>query len=82
MRFSFEGGACFRRLLFDRFLLLRDRLRQLRAHLIQLLLPLFHRFADMSTHLRSLARVAGFWRYTLLFKKEIPKKHAMRFGLQ
>jgi radical SAM superfamily enzyme YgiQ (UPF0313 family) len=43
---------------------------------------LFHRFADVSTHLRSIARAAGFWRYTLLFKKEIPKKHGMRFGLQ
>lgn len=43
---------------------------------------LFHRFADVKTHLLSLARMAGFWRYTLLFKKEIPKKHGMRFGLQ
>ena len=42
---------------------------------------LLHRFADVKTHLRSAARVAGFWKYTLLFKKEIPKKHGMRFGL-
>ncbi|HEV2722801.1 MAG TPA: radical SAM protein [Thermoanaerobaculia bacterium] len=42
---------------------------------------LLHRFADVKTHLRSAARVAGFWKYTLLFKKEIPKKHEMRFGL-
>ncbi len=43
---------------------------------------LFHRFADVQTHLRSLSRMAAFWKYTLLFKKEIPKKHGMRFGLQ
>ncbi|MEA2164428.1 MAG: hypothetical protein QOK37_2555 [Thermoanaerobaculia bacterium] len=43
---------------------------------------LFHRFADVQTHLRSLSRMGAFWKYTLLFKKEIPKKHGMRFGLQ
>jgi radical SAM superfamily enzyme YgiQ (UPF0313 family) len=43
---------------------------------------LFHRFADVQTHLRSLSRMAAFWKYTLLFKKEIPRKHGMRFGLQ
>jgi radical SAM superfamily enzyme YgiQ (UPF0313 family) len=43
---------------------------------------LVHRFADVKTHLRSMSRIAGFWKYTLLFKKEIPKKHGMRFGLQ
>ncbi len=43
---------------------------------------LFHRFADIQTHLRSLARVGAFWKYTLLFRKEIPKKHGMRFGLR
>jgi len=43
---------------------------------------LFRRFADIQTHLRSLSRIAAFWRYTLLFKKEIPKKHGMRFGLR
>lgn len=42
---------------------------------------LFRRFADVKTHLRSLSRIAAFWKYTLLFKKEIPKKHGMRFGL-
>lgn len=43
---------------------------------------LFRRFADVKTHLRSMSRIAAFWKYTLLFKKEIPKKHQMRFGLQ
>jgi radical SAM superfamily enzyme YgiQ (UPF0313 family) len=43
---------------------------------------LFRRFADVKTHLRSISRMAAFWKYTLLFKKEIPKKHQMRFGLQ
>jgi radical SAM superfamily enzyme YgiQ (UPF0313 family) len=43
---------------------------------------LFHRFADVQTHLRSLSRIFAYWKYTLLFKKEIPKKHQMRFGLQ
>lgn len=42
---------------------------------------LFKRFADVKTHLRSLSRIGAFWKYTLLFKKEIPKKHGMRFGL-
>lgn len=42
---------------------------------------LFRRFVDVKTHLRSLSRIAAFWKYTLLFKKEIPKKHGMRFGL-
>lgn len=42
---------------------------------------LFHRFSDVQTHLRSLSRIFAYWKYTLLFKKEIPKKHQMRFGL-
>ena len=43
---------------------------------------LFRRFADVNTHLRSMTSIAAYWKYTLLFKKEIPKKHMMRFGLQ
>ena len=42
---------------------------------------LIHRFSDVQTHLRSLSRIFAYWKYTLLFKKEIPKKHQMRFGL-
>jgi radical SAM superfamily enzyme YgiQ (UPF0313 family) len=43
---------------------------------------LFRRFSDMQTNLRSLSRAISFWRYTLLFRKEIYKKHGMRFGLK
>jgi radical SAM superfamily enzyme YgiQ (UPF0313 family) len=43
---------------------------------------LMRRFADIKTHLRSLARVGAYWYYTLIFRKEVYKKHGMRFGLQ
>jgi radical SAM superfamily enzyme YgiQ (UPF0313 family) len=43
---------------------------------------LVRRFADVKTHLRSLARVGAYWYYTLIFRKEVYKKHGMRFGLQ
>jgi radical SAM superfamily enzyme YgiQ (UPF0313 family) len=43
---------------------------------------LVQRFSDVQTHLRTIARMASFWRYTLLFRKEVYKKHGMRFGLQ
>ena len=38
------------------------------------------RFADVRTHLRSFARIAAYWYYTLIFRKEVYKKHRMRFG--
>jgi radical SAM superfamily enzyme YgiQ (UPF0313 family) len=44
-------------------------------------LSLFMRFADAKTHLRSLARIGAYWYYTLIFRKEVYKKHGMRFGL-
>ena len=43
---------------------------------------LWHRFTDVQTSLRSIARMAAFWRYSLLFRKEVYKKHGMRFGLR
>jgi len=39
------------------------------------------RFADFKTHLRSFARIGAYWYYTLIFRKEVFKKHGMRFGL-
>lgn len=41
---------------------------------------LIQRFLDIKTNLRSLSRALSFWRYTLLFRKEVYKKHGMRFG--
>lgn len=43
---------------------------------------LIQRFSDIKTNLRSLSRAISFWRYTLLFRKEVYKKHRMRFGLK
>jgi radical SAM superfamily enzyme YgiQ (UPF0313 family) len=43
---------------------------------------LVQRFSDVKTNLRSLSRAITFWRYTLLFRKEVYKKHGMRFGLK
>ncbi|HLG56377.1 MAG TPA: radical SAM protein [Vicinamibacterales bacterium] len=40
------------------------------------------RFADVKTHLRSVARMGAYWYYGLIFRKEVYKKHGMRFGLQ
>ena len=43
---------------------------------------LLRRFSDLRTNLRSLWRAAAYWRYTTLFRKEVYKKHGMRFGLK
>lgn len=43
---------------------------------------LLRRFADPQTHLRSLSRMGAYWYYTLIFRKELYKKHGMRFGLR
>jgi radical SAM superfamily enzyme YgiQ (UPF0313 family) len=43
---------------------------------------LLRRFSDLQTNLRSLSRALSFWRYTLLFRKEVYNKHGMRFGLR
>lgn len=43
---------------------------------------LVQRFSDWKTNLRSVTRALSFWRYGLLFRKEVHKKHGMRFGLR
>jgi radical SAM superfamily enzyme YgiQ (UPF0313 family) len=43
---------------------------------------LIYRFSDMKTNLRTLWSVAAYWKYTLLFRSEVYKKHGMRFGLR
>jgi radical SAM superfamily enzyme YgiQ (UPF0313 family) len=43
---------------------------------------LLYRFSDIKTNLSSLWRAAAYWRYTTLFRKEVYKKHGMRFGLK
>ena len=43
---------------------------------------LARRFSDMQTNLRTLHRAIAFWRYTLLFRREVYRKHGMRFGLR
>ncbi|MBJ8676812.1 radical SAM protein [Citrobacter freundii] len=40
------------------------------------------RFSDLRMTFQSLSRMSAFWRYTLLFRKEVHKKHRMRFGLR
>jgi radical SAM superfamily enzyme YgiQ (UPF0313 family) len=42
---------------------------------------LLYRFSDIKTNLRTIWRAANFWKYTTLFRKEVYKKHKMRFGL-
>ncbi len=43
---------------------------------------LLYRFSDVKTNLSSLWRAAAYWRYSTLFRKEVYKKHGMRFGLK
>jgi radical SAM superfamily enzyme YgiQ (UPF0313 family) len=45
-------------------------------------LSLLHRFSDLKTNMRSLGRAMTYWYYTLIFRKEVYKKHGMRFGLR
>lgn len=45
-------------------------------------LGLLRRFSDVKTNLASLERAFWFWYYTLIFRQEIFRKHAMRFGLR
>ncbi|WNI84125.1 B12-binding domain-containing radical SAM protein [Citrobacter portucalensis] len=40
------------------------------------------RFSDLRMTFQSFSRMSAFWRYTLLFRKEVHKKHRMRFGLR
>ncbi len=43
---------------------------------------MLYRFSDIKTNLRSLWRASSYWRYATLFRKEVYKKHRMRFGLK
>lgn len=43
---------------------------------------LVQRFSDMKTNFRSISRALSYWRYSLLYRKEVYKKHGMRFGLR
>ncbi|MCG3194571.1 MAG: hypothetical protein DIJKHBIC_03831 [Thermoanaerobaculia bacterium] len=54
-----------------------------RARTVYSSLPaLLKRFSDVKTHLRSLWTAATYWRYNSIFKREVVKKHGMRFGLR
>jgi radical SAM superfamily enzyme YgiQ (UPF0313 family) len=43
---------------------------------------LIYRFSDFKTNLKTLWSIAAYWKYTTLFRKEVYKKHGMRFGLK
>ena len=43
---------------------------------------LLYRFSDVKTNMKSLWRAANYLRYATLFRKEVHKKHSMRFGLK
>lgn len=43
---------------------------------------LVRRFLDVRTNMRSLVRMFAYWRFNPIFRKEVFKKHGMRFGLE
>jgi radical SAM superfamily enzyme YgiQ (UPF0313 family) len=43
---------------------------------------LLQRFSDIKTNLKTLWSVAAYWKYTTLFRREVYRKHGMRFGLK
>ncbi len=43
---------------------------------------LIYRFSDIKTNMRSIWRARSYWRYSTLFRKEVYKKHNMRFGIK
>jgi radical SAM superfamily enzyme YgiQ (UPF0313 family) len=43
---------------------------------------LLYRFADVKTNLRNAWRIWVYWYYSAIFRKEVYKKHGMRFGLR
>jgi radical SAM superfamily enzyme YgiQ (UPF0313 family) len=43
---------------------------------------LLYRFSDIKTNLGTVWRALNYWRYTTLFRKEVYKKHLMKFGLK
>ncbi len=43
---------------------------------------MLYRFSDIRSNLKLLSWTAMFWKYTTLFRKEVYRKHSMRFGLK
>jgi radical SAM superfamily enzyme YgiQ (UPF0313 family) len=43
---------------------------------------LVYRFLDVRTNLRTLWSIKAYWKYAALFRKEVYRKHGMRFGLK
>lgn len=43
---------------------------------------LIHRFSDIKTNMKTLWSIATYWKYTTLFRKEVYRKHGLRFGLK
>jgi radical SAM superfamily enzyme YgiQ (UPF0313 family) len=43
---------------------------------------LLRRFSDVELNMRSLWRTASYWAYATLFRREVRKKHGMKFGLK
>ena len=41
---------------------------------------LLWRFSDLKTNMRTLTRMATFWRFNPVFRREVFKKHGMLFG--
>ncbi len=41
---------------------------------------LLYRFSDIKTNLKTIWRAASYWKYATLFRKEVHKKHGMKFG--
>ena len=42
---------------------------------------LVRRFMDLKTNMRTMRRMLSYWRFTPVFRREVFKKHGMRFGL-
>ncbi len=43
---------------------------------------MLYRFSDVKTNLKTLWRSVSYWRYATLFRREVYRKHKMRFGLK
>ena len=43
---------------------------------------LVRRFMDLKTNMRTMRRMISYWRFTPVFRREVFKKHGMRFGLK
>ncbi|MCP4073453.1 MAG: radical SAM protein [Hyphomicrobiales bacterium] len=40
------------------------------------------RFLDLKTNMRTMTRMISYWKFTPIFRREVIKKHGMRFGLK